>query len=129
MLAIDFDPADQGSDDVAFALPVDAVQPLADPGRELVQPADDHGQFAGGFNRLGGEPLVFLDLAEAAAQPRDAGLELGAIEQPFGVAIDQAADPAAKAGGLPVEQCDVVGVGGPGGRGAELLNGLLEAVR
>ncbi|MCW2242100.1 hypothetical protein M2351_006745 [Azospirillum canadense] len=119
MVAIDLDPANQGSDDVALALPVDAIQPLANPRRELVQPADDHGQFACGFDRLGGEPLTFLDLGEAAAQSSDAGLKLGAVEQPFGVAVDQAADPAAQAGGLAVEQGDVAGFGGLGGGGAE----------
>jgi hypothetical protein len=81
-VAIDLDAPDQGADDVAPTCPVDAIQALADPGRELVQPADDHGQFAGGFHHLGGEPLAFLDLGQAAAQPGDARLELGAVDSP-----------------------------------------------
>jgi hypothetical protein len=109
MAAVDLDPSDQRADEVSLALPIELVQTLVDLGRELFEPADDQAQLAlalgCGRSRL--PPL--LELRAAGLEASNAGLELAAVDHPLGIAVDQPADAALKAGDLSIELGHVVG--------------------
>ncbi|MBI3461779.1 MAG: hypothetical protein HY000_01785 [Planctomycetes bacterium] len=89
-----FDPLHQRSDQLAAHLPTGGLQTLLHTLRELLQPPDHHAQL-----RVARFPFVEyftlrFQLTQAAlrfAQPR---LELGLLQQPLGVPVDQPRDAA-----------------------------------
>lgn len=89
MVAVDLDASDHRPDDLARAVPVQSVQAAAVLLCELVQAADQQGQVP---LRLGlsEPPLPFrLKLGQSAPHPVDAGLELAALDQALGIAVDE----------------------------------------
>ena len=108
MGAVDLDPTNHGSDDVALAHPIEVTEPSVHLGREVLQPADDHGQLVFTLGGLGGGLPPLLEPGKASLQAGDARLELGVVDQGLGIAVDQAADPALQAGDLLVELGDIV---------------------
>jgi hypothetical protein len=94
VVAINFDPPDQRSYDLPRAEPVEAIEADADLGSKILQLTDDQGQLALGFRHLGGRLLSLLELGNARLEPGDARLELGAVNHPGGIAVDQPTDSA-----------------------------------
>jgi hypothetical protein len=96
VLAVDFDPPDQRSDDLPCTVPIEPVETVAHSGREVLDAADDEGELAFGVDRFGGRTLLVSELGDARLERGDARLELGAIDHARGIAVDQPTDPAPK---------------------------------
>ena len=112
MVAVDFDASDHRADDFARAVPVQSVQASADLLCELVQAADQQHQVP---LRLGifEQPLpVRLELGQAAPHPLDAGLELAALNEALGIAVDEPPDAAAQGGDPALEVAAVACLAG-----------------
>src|SRR3954453_23533877 len=109
-VAVDLDALDQGPDQVALERPVDLGHPSLHPLREVLEPADDQrqGRPQGGLVPQGRGPL--LPARDPLPEAGDARLELGLVDQAFGVAVDEPrrGAPARAAASLP----------GPGSRRA-----------
>jgi hypothetical protein len=111
VVAVNFDASDHGADDLACAVPVQSVQASADFLRELVQATDEQDQVP---LRLGlSEPPlpVRLKLGQAAPHPVDAGLELAALDEALGIAVDEPPKAAAQ-GGYPALKVGVACLAG-----------------
>src|SRR3954469_22209564 len=88
-VTVDLDALDQGPDQVALERPVDLGHPSPHPLREVLEPADDQrqGRPQGGLVPQGRGPL--LPARDPLSQAGDARLELGLVDQAFGVAVDE----------------------------------------
>jgi len=65
IIAVDLNPANDGVDDLAHALPVEAVEPLTDFGGKVFQPAKDQRQLAFGLGGFDRHLLLLLQLRHA----------------------------------------------------------------
>jgi len=101
-LVIDLDPTNHGVDDLAHAVPVEAVETLTDLGGELFQSADYERQLPFGGGGFDHDLLLLLQLRQAQLQACNAGLELGLVDEAAGVAVDEAIDAAPKRDDLPI---------------------------
>jgi hypothetical protein len=81
-----------------------------DLGGKVLHPADHQGQAAFGLSRLGQRLSLLLHPGEPLLQAGDARLELVAVDDPFGIAVDQPADPPVQALDRAVEGCGLVPV-------------------
>src|SRR3954452_16760881 len=88
-VAVDLDALDQGPDQVALERPVDLGHPSPHPLREVLEPADDQrqGRPQGGLVPQGRGPL--FPARDPLPEAGDARLELGLVDQAFGVAVDE----------------------------------------
>ena len=77
---------------------------------KVLHPADHQGQAAFGLSRLGQRLSLLLHPGEPLLQAGDARLELVAVDDPFGIAVDQPADPPVQALDRAVEGCGLVPV-------------------
>lgn len=93
---IDFDPPDQRANDIAAAVPVQLADPGPHSGDELQAPDDQH-EVSLEFEHLGARAPFALQPAETLFQAGDARLEFGAVDDPFGISINQSVDPATEA--------------------------------
>jgi hypothetical protein len=114
--AIDFDPANQGVNDLTRAVPVEAVKALIDFSGKVFEPTDHQRQLAFGISGLDGPLLLLLELRHAQLQPCNAGFKLSFVEEAPGVAVDQAIDAASERGHLTVKAGDLLGRTGSDGR-------------
>jgi len=105
---VNFDPANDGVDDLAHALPVESFEALTDLGGERFQPADDERQLAFGVSNFSGCPLLFLELRHAQPQPSNARFELSLVDEAASIAVDEAIDPAPKRRHLAIEPHDLL---------------------
>src|SRR3954454_21737527 len=102
LIIVDLDPPDQGADEIAPGSPVRRRQPVPDHPGEALEPTDDQLQRSrprGGVV-LGGDAGPPGRGAGRRGGPRappegvEAGLELRLVDDPVGVAVDEAADAA-----------------------------------
>ena len=84
-------------------MPVQLVEAAADLGREVFHPPDHQAQAAFGLGRLDQRPSLLLHVREPLPQAGDARLELVLLDHPFGVDVDQPADPPTQALGSAIE--------------------------
>ena len=89
---VDLHTFDQQADQVTTLVPVEGFELVADMASKVLQPSDQERQ--SGFQ---GSPIeqgsaAFLQTAEALAEPDKARLELSLVDDPFGIAVDQAVD-------------------------------------
>lgn len=111
VVAIDFDPPDQRSDDLPHPKPVKTIKADADRGRKVLQLTDGQAQLALGFGHLDGCLLSLLELGNARLEPGDARLEPGAVNHPGSITIDQAANSAPEGRDLTVKLGQFLGSG------------------
>ena len=78
---------------------------------ELLQAADEQREVPFGLGVRGHRPPLRLGVGQAPPHPLDAGLELLALDQPLGVAIDEPPD-APSQGGDPAAEVGVLRVAG-----------------
>src|ERR1700681_3739120 len=71
-VAIDLDPTNEGVDDLACAVPVEAVKALIDFGGKVFEPADHQRELAFGIGSLDGRLLPLPELRHAQFQPCNA---------------------------------------------------------
>jgi hypothetical protein len=91
---VDFDPSDQGANEISLAMPVKVGELLPDLGRKFFEPADDQGQLTFRRDRIESGLPALPELRQAAFEAGDAGLELATLDHPLGIAVDQTADTA-----------------------------------
>jgi hypothetical protein len=108
-VAIDLDPANEGVDDLARAVPVEAVEALIDFGGKVFEPTDHERELAFGIGSLDGGFLLLPDLRHALLEPCNARFKLSLVEEAPGVAVDQAIDAAPKRGHLTIKPRDLPG--------------------
>src|ERR1700676_5410188 len=84
---IDLDPANDGMDDLAHAVPVELVKAPTDLGGKVLQSADYERQLACGVDRFNRRLLLLLELRQAQLQSCDAGFELGLVDETSGIAV------------------------------------------
>ena len=77
MLAVDFDPPDQRSDDLPCTVPIEPVETVAHSGREVLDAADDEGELAFGVDRFSGRTLLVSELGDAALSAATRGSNSG----------------------------------------------------
>src|SRR5450756_1904735 len=80
-VAIDLDPANEGVDDLARAVPVEAVKALNDFGGKVFEPADHQRELAFGIGSLDGGLLLLPDSRHALLEPCNAGFKLSLVEE------------------------------------------------
>jgi hypothetical protein len=98
VIAVDFDASDHRPDDLARAAPVEPVQASTDPLGELVQAADEQRQVPLRLGICEPPPPVRLKVSQASPHPVDAGLELVALDQSLGIAVDEPPEATAQSG-------------------------------
>jgi len=118
-VVINLDPTNDGVDDLAHSVPVEAVETLADLIREFFQSADHERELAFGVGGLGRCPLLLLQLRPALLQSCNARFELGLVDEAACVAVDEASDAAIKRGHLAIEPHDLLRRAGGVGRLAD----------
>ena len=112
---VDLHTLDQQADQVTTLVPVESFELVADMTSKVLQPSDQERQ--GGFQ---GSPIeqgsaAFLQTTEALAEPDKARFELSLVDDPFGIAVDQALDAALQLGHLSFQsgQIDLLGAAIP----------------
>ncbi|HUQ11044.1 MAG TPA: hypothetical protein VM146_12075 [Steroidobacteraceae bacterium] len=105
---VNLDPANDGVDDLAHAIPVESFEALTDLGGKRFQSADDERQLSFGVGGLSRCPLLFLELRYAQPQPGNARFELGLVDEAASIAVDEAIDPAPKRRHLAIEPHDLL---------------------
>ena len=86
---IDFDAAHENTDDFLHADAIEAIEAMADLGREVLQTTDHERKVALRLNGVKRGPMPLLKLGKALFQTRNARLELGLVDQTLRVAVDQ----------------------------------------
>ncbi|MCM8738662.1 hypothetical protein M5E06_31630 [Azospirillum sp. A1-3] len=109
MIAIDLDPANHGANDFARAVPVQLIQALVNLVGEILKVTNDQRQVALHLGVLGGSAPLFFQTRQTLLHAGNAWFEFGAVDDPFGVAVDEPGDAAAQAGDLMVEPSKGVG--------------------
>jgi hypothetical protein len=113
VVAIDLDPTDHRSDDLARAVPVQSIQAPVNRVGKVLQAPDDERQVPFDFG-IGGQLLPFcLEVRQALPHAADTGLELAALDYPFGIAVDEPSDAPAQPGDLAIEAGQGVRVAPP----------------
>ena len=109
LVSVDFDPTHEGADDLAAAMPIQAVEPGMDPLGELLQTPDDQMQATVGcFN--GSDSIPFgAQMFEPLLQTGHTRPELVGADHLIGVAVNQPIDAALQTRDLSV-QCAQVGI-------------------
>jgi hypothetical protein len=105
---IDLDPANDGMDDLAHAVPVELVKAPTDLGGKVLQSADYERQLAFGVDRFNRRLLLLLELRQAQLQSCNAGFELGLVDETAGVAVDETIDAAPNRHHLAIEPRDLL---------------------
>ncbi|HEX2194938.1 MAG TPA: hypothetical protein VHK63_08310, partial [Candidatus Limnocylindria bacterium] len=100
MVIVDLDPPHEGADDVALAGPVRRFQPALDQLGEGFELADDEPEGPGLFGGILARSGFGLELAHPPSQLGEPRLELVALDQPLGIAVDEATDAAPELGEL-----------------------------
>ncbi len=89
---VDLDPLDQRPNDTTLGRPVQLVQPVMKGAREVLQVTDDQPQVTL-LGRLRGEVSgLGIQHRRPLFEPGDAGLKLALLDEPLGVAVDEAPD-------------------------------------
>ena len=91
-------------------MPVSRIEPVPQDSAEDLKLADHELERSDPFSRLPQGGAFRLKSGDASTQRRKPGFELLFFNDAFGIAVDQAADPALQAGDLLVELGDVVGL-------------------
>jgi len=107
-VTIDLDPANEGVDDLACPVPVEAIEALIDSGGKVFEPTDHQRELAFGIGGLDGRLLSVPDLRHAQLQPCNAGFKLSLVEETPGVAVNQAIYAAPKRGHLTIKPRDLI---------------------
>ena len=94
MVVVDLDPPHEGADDVALGVPVRRLQPVPDHPGESLELADDEPEGPGLVGGLAQGRGLALELGDPPPQRREPRLELRLVDEPLGVAVDEAADAA-----------------------------------
>ncbi len=113
VVLVDLDPLDQGADQLALHGPVNVGHPVVDPLGEVLKTSDDQRQ-----RRLQGRLVPYcFDLSvppcDALPEPCDARLELCALDQALGIAVDQPAHAPAQLGKLRLGRSKVGAIRSP----------------
>ena len=95
-VAVDLDALDQGPDQVALERPVDLGHPSVHLLREVLEPTDDQCQARSQGGLIPQGHGLLLPTRDPLPKARDARLELGLVDQAFGVAVDEPRDGAAQ---------------------------------
>ena len=102
-VTVDLDPTNQAADDLPTALPIQLVKPAMNLGGKILYPANHQGQAAFGLGHFDQRLALFLHAREPLLQARDAGLELVMVDHPFGIAVDESANPPTQAVDLAID--------------------------
>src|SRR3954451_9582736 len=94
VVVVDLDPPHEGADDVALGVPVRRLQPLPDYPGEGLELADDEPEGPGLVGGIAQGRGLALELGAPPPQRREPRLELRLVDEPLGVAVDEAADAA-----------------------------------
>src|SRR6185369_6666276 len=90
-------PPHEGADDVALGVPVRRLQPVPDHPGESLELADDEPEGPGLVGGIAQGRGLALELGGPPPQRREPRLELRLVDEPLGVAVDEAADAAPEA--------------------------------
>jgi len=91
VVLVDLDPLDQGADQVALHEPIDLGHAVADPFGEVLKPSDHERQLRLQRRLVPHGLELRLPSLDPLPEACDARLELGALDQAVGVAVDQPA--------------------------------------
>src|SRR5919205_4567943 len=108
-LTINLNPPHKGSDALARAEPVKLVQPVANPCGKFLQAGDDEGQLTFGLGLLDSHLPSRLEASHACLQATDPRRKLALVNDPFAIAINEAADAPAQVADLLIQVCDLLG--------------------
>jgi hypothetical protein len=93
LIAVNLDPLDQGTNELASRLPIRECQSILHLGAEVLEPPNNQAQLC--LQRFGRLELLGLLLqgADPLPQARDPRLKFVPFDKPFSIAIDQAPQP------------------------------------
>jgi len=89
VVVVDFDAAHERTDNLLHAGPIEIIEALGDPGREVFEAADDEREIVLAFDRIEAGLMPLLEQGEAPFQPGNARLELGLVDDALGIAVDE----------------------------------------
>ena len=105
---IDFDSPDQSAHDVAAAIPVQLANSGPHSRCELLEVPNDQNEISLEVERLDERDPFTFQSAETLLQAADARLELGAVDDPFRVSINQSVDTATEPRDLSIHAVDIL---------------------
>jgi hypothetical protein len=94
LAVINLNAADHQPDDVTSGRPVEQVEVLTDPDREVLQAPDHQGQVALGCAGRCQRIAMLLQLGDPGPQVGDPRLELHTLNHPVSIAVNQPPNPA-----------------------------------
>jgi len=87
-LIVDFDAADEDTNDFLHAEAIEIVEAIGDLGREVLETADHERKIALGLDGVQRGPMPVLKLGKALLQTGDARLELRLVDESLRIAVD-----------------------------------------